>query len=494
MAGTRTRRRYAATAVALAAASVLAACGGDGDDDLAPPDDSAPGETTSDAPPETASESASEAPTAPGPDVPADEVPLPELEGYADLSGQAVEIATSWSGDRLATFERVLAAFEEATGADVQHLGAGGDPTTALTESVEDGRPPDVALVRDPGLLQDLATDGAIVPLADETVAAVQESYGPAWVELGTHDDELYGVWFEAESKSTVWYDTALYEEAGVEEPRTWDEFVAAIGTLSAAGTPALSVGVDIGWPLTDWFENVYLASAGPEMYDRLADHEIPWTDPSVVEALEMLAEVWGDEDLLLPGGPSRTYPEAVSSVFGDPPQAATMVGGDYVRGAIIGQTDSVLGEDAAFYGWPGVDGPSRSVVGSASGVVAFDDEEGTQELVRYLASPEAADLWIRLGGSTSPNADADLDLYTDPAARAVAEHLSGAEVFRVDLSDQVHSSFGASTAQGMWPILIDFFTDPSDPEATAQELEDAAATGDANARIEDEDAEDAED
>ncbi|MGO1584318.1 MAG: hypothetical protein ACTHXO_14005, partial [Actinomycetaceae bacterium] len=141
-----------------------------------------------------------------------------------------------------------------------------------------------------------------------------------------------------------------------------------------------------------------------------------------------------------------------------------------------------------------GVDGPSRSVVGSASGVVAFDDEEGTQELVRYLASPEAADLWIRLGGSTSPNADADLDLYTDPAARAVAEHLSGAEVFRVDLSDQVHSSFGASTAQGMWPILIDFFTDPSDPEATAQELEDAAATGDANARIEDEDAEDAED
>ena len=40
------------------------------------------------------------------------------------------------------------------------------------------------------------------------------------------------------------------------------------------------------GWTLTDWFENVYLSQAGPENYDKLPKHEIPWTDPSVEEAL----------------------------------------------------------------------------------------------------------------------------------------------------------------------------------------------------------------
>ena len=57
--------------------------------------------------------------------------------------------------------------------------------------------------------------------------------------------------------------------------------------------TPWSIAGAD-GWTLTDWFENVYLSQAGPEMYDQLTNHEIPWTDPSVEEALNTLAtEGW---------------------------------------------------------------------------------------------------------------------------------------------------------------------------------------------------------
>jgi len=49
------------------------------------------------------------------------------------------------------------------------------------------------------------------------------------------------------------------------------------------------SIGGADGWTLTDWFENVYLRTAGPEKYDQLTAHEIPWTDQSVVE--EMLTK-----------------------------------------------------------------------------------------------------------------------------------------------------------------------------------------------------------
>ena len=94
---------------------------------------------------------------------------------------------------------------------------------------------------------------------------------------------------------------------------------------------------------------------------------------------------------------------------------------------------------------------------------------------MRYLASPEAANLWIEHGG-TSPNRDSDLDLYGSVSARWAAEQLRDAEVFRFDLSDAAPSSFGGAGPSGMWGILLDFLADPSDPVATAQELEDAAA------------------
>ncbi|WP_262391711.1 hypothetical protein [Nocardiopsis sp. CNR-923] len=101
---------------------------------------------------------------------------------------------------------------------------------------------------------------------------------------------------------------------------------------------------------LTDWFENVYLQTAGPEMYDQLAAHEIPWTDPSVGVALETLAEVWGQERLLAGGteGTLQTdFPTSVVNVFSDDPDAAMVVGADFVASVVSDSTNATVGGDA---------------------------------------------------------------------------------------------------------------------------------------------------
>jgi alpha-glucoside transport system substrate-binding protein len=324
--------------------------------------------------------------------------------------------------------------------------------------------------------MEQLALDESIVPLDDEVAGEVDANYAQTWADLGSVDGDLYGVWVQASSKSIVWYNTAVYADAGVSEPQTWDEFGAGLRAVSDSGVPGLSLGADIGWPLTDWFENVYVRTAGPEMYDRLADREIPWTDPSVVEALEYLAEVWGDPDLLLPDAVDTSFPDSVTAVFTDPPEAGTVVGPDYTAGNIAYQTTAVVGEDASSFPWPSMNDSPPTVTGSGTLAVAFDGSEGTQALMRYLASPEAANVWIERGGITSPNRNTDLDLYGDLNARRVAEQLIDAQVFRYDLSDTAPSSFGGSVPGGMWDILLDFLADPSDPAATAEELEDAAA------------------
>lgn len=400
---------------------------------------------------------------------------------YPDLSGTTLNVASDWSGGEQENFEKVLAGFEEATGATVTYTSLGNNVATALGTQIEGGQPPNIALIPQPGLVQELAGDGSIVPLADDVMTTVSDNYAQTWIDLATIDGETYGVWFKAANKSTVWYNVELYDAAGVSTPETWEDFESTLQTLADSGVSGISVGADVGWPLTDWFENVYLRTAGPEMYDQLTNHEIPWTDPSVEEALNVMATIWGNDAIMQPDGAQRTFPDSVTAVFGDSPAAATVYEGDFVAGNIGDQTSAVVGEDAKFYAFPSINGSAPSVMGAGNMAVAFDDDEATQALMKYLASPEAANVWIPLGGFTSPNQNADMSRYPDETSLQIAEELVGAEVFRFDMSDLVPSEFGGTEGQGMWQIFIDFYQNPTDIEGTMNALEEAATAAYAN-------------
>jgi len=92
-----------------------------------------------------------------------------------------------------------------------------------------------------------------------------------------------------------------------------------------------------------------------------------------------------------------------------------------------------------------------------------------------YLASPEAATIWVKLGGFTSPNKNVSMSAYPDATSKQIAEALIGAKTFRFDMSDQAPSAFGGTPGAGEWKILLDFYKNPSDVQGTAQALEAAA-------------------
>ncbi|MDP9800793.1 alpha-glucoside transport system substrate-binding protein [Arcanobacterium wilhelmae] len=436
-------KRATSLAALVATTALLAACGGTA--------------------PNTTSSSASGAPAT-------------EVKGdYPDLTGETISVASDWSGAEQENFQKVLDGFAKATGAKVTYTSLGNNVATALGTQIEGGKPPSVALIPQPGLLKQLAAKGSIKPLSAEVSDAVAKNYAQTWADLSTVDDKNYGVWFKAANKSTIWYNTKLYEEAGATAPATWEDFTKTLKTLSDSGYAGISIGADVGWPLTDWFENVYLRTAGPEKYDQLTEHKIPWTDPSVKEALDVLSKLWGDSALIQPGGAQRTFPDSVTAVFGEKPAAATVYEGDFVAGNITSQTKSKVGTDAKLYPWPSINGSKPSVMGAGNVAVAFDENKGTQALMKYLASPEAANTWIALGGFTSPNKNADMNLYPDEISRQIADELVNAEVFKFDMSDLVPSAFGGTEGQGMWQIFIDFYQKPADVEGTMAALEKAA-------------------
>lgn len=396
---------------------------------------------------------------------------------FPDLTGQSIQVAGVWTGSGQEDFETVLRDFEELTGAKVTFFSTGDDIATIIGTQLEGGQPPDVAMLPQPGLLVEFARRGALQPIEDIAGDLVTDNFASVWRDLGTVDDVLYGVWFKAANKSLLWYNADVFAEAGATPPNNWDELLVAAQTLYDYGITPFSVGGNSAWTLTDWFENVYLHSAGPEMYDKLTNHEIPWTDDSVKEALTYLTTVWQPE--WMAGGVQGTleanHPTGVTRPFLDEPLAAMAYGADFSAGAIGNETNSELGTTARFMPFPSIDGSSPAVVGGGDVAVLFIDSEAGREFIRYLSSARPAELWASLGGFTSPNQAVDLAAYPTDISRQTAEALQNADTFRFDLSDLQPSVFGGTPGQGLFGIMQEFVR-TLDVDATAAALEQAAS------------------
>jgi len=393
-----------------------------------------------------------------------------------DVSG-TLAVTAIWSGIEQESFQAVIDGFTEAnSGVTVKYTSGGDQLPTQLSTAVEGGNPPDIAFLGQPGLVRDFVEKDALQPL-DFAREDVETNLGDSAVQLGSVDDTLYGFLFKAANKSLVWYNVAAFEDAGVEPPATWDDFLAAAGTIGESGIPAFSIGGADGWTLTDLFENIYLRTAGPEKYDQLAAHEIPWTDQSVKDALAEMAKVVGNGDNIAGGtsGALQTdFPTSVSNVFSESPKAAQVIEGDFVPGAV----DSGLEPETDYnvFDFPAINDSAPSVVGGGDTVVMFKDSPAAQAFIRYLTTVEAAEIWAGRGGFGSLNQDLDTGTYPDAIQQTAAGALSEAEVFRFDLSDLQPAAFGGTVGQGLFKLFQDFVQNPDDVDGITQQMEDAAA------------------
>jgi ABC-type glycerol-3-phosphate transport system substrate-binding protein len=439
MIGTRTRRATLAAIAALGLA--VAACGGE-------------------------DESSSTA------------TPSATAAGDRSISG-SVSIIGVWTGDEQESFQAVLDGFEERyPNVTVKYTSAGDNVPTVLGTAVEGGNPPDLAAIAQPGVIAQFQAKGALQPI-EFARSDIEAGYPADFVKLGTLEGKLYSFVFKAANKSTVWFNVEAFENAGIQPPGNWNQFLENADTLKASGVRAYSIGGADGWTLTDLFENIYLRQAGPERYDELADHEIEWTDQSVKDALTTMAQVLGDADNIAGGtrGALQTdFPTSVSNVFRDSPKAAQVIEGDFVPGVVASKTSLKPNTGYDVYPFPAIGGGGSAVVGGGDSIVLFNDSPAAQALVKYLASSDAAAIWVRRGGFSSPNKQVPASAYPDDMTRTTATAIASADTFRFDMSDLAPAAFGGTAGQGEWKLLQDFLSEPSDVDGIARRLESAAA------------------
>lgn len=395
-----------------------------------------------------------------------------------DVSG-TVSVVGIWTGDEQRSFQAVIDAFNERyPDVRVRYTPAGDNVPTVVGTAVEGGNPPDVATIAQPGLIEEFQQQGALRPIdyASDTIA---ENYSPDFARLGTIDGRLYSFVFKGANKSLVWFNVSAFDNAGVDEPETWDDLLAAARTIRASGVPAWSIGGADGWTLTDIFENIYLRQAGPEKYDQLSRHEIPWTDASVREALRTMALILGDRSNIVGGtsGALETeFPAAVENVFVDPPRGAMIIEGDFVPGVVAESTSLRAGTGYDAFTFPSIDDSPPMVVGGGDSIATFRDTPAVRAFVEFLASEDGARVWAARGGFSSPNRNIGEDVYPDALTGEIATAIAEADTFRFDMSDLAPAAFGGTPGQGEWKILQDFLANPDDVNGTATALENAAA------------------
>jgi len=413
--------------------------------------------------------------------------------------GGSVSLWAEWSSNEQNAFQGALQPYQTQSGTTVNYSSKGSNIDTVLEAAVAGGAPPDIALIPDPGTLQTLAKQGKITDLTS-ILGGLSSNYGSAWNTLASYNGKLYGVWFKGANKNTIWYNPAEFAAAGLSSPpTTWEELIQDAGTLKAAGVTPFSLCTDVGWPVADFWQNVYLKTAGAAMYNQLSAHSIKWTDASVTTAFTTMAQLVGTPTNLaggLQGSLSNPYPACVDKVFpkaGAQPKAAMVFEGDFVSLEITGNstnyTPGTTGSGGAactadpaktpcysFFDFPApsADSANKSAIQGAGDVaVMLKDTPQSEALMKYLAGPDGAAIWAHLGGFASPNNKVPTSAYPDPVSKGIAQALVGASSFVFSLDD-----LQGTWEKNMWQDLLDFLKNPSNVSTIETTMDQQATAG----------------
>jgi alpha-glucoside transport system substrate-binding protein len=398
--------------------------------------------------------------------------------GSTQSIGGSVSVWAVWSGAEQAAFTQVLSGFQQAYGVQGQFQSKGDALPTVLGTAIAGGSPPDVAILPQPGLLHDLVGKNALKPIDSFVGDSLSTDFASVWKKLGTDSGKLYGVYFKAANKSTVWYNVKTFQAAGIANPpKTFDELLTDMATLKQFGIAPFSMCGGSGWTLTDWFENIYIRTAGVDKYNALAAHSIPWTDPTVVTAFTFMQKIFGDATNMLggtQGAVSTVFPDCVSPVFGASPKAAMVFEGDFVGSVISALSGSPQpATDFDYFAFPSINGSPPSVSGGGDVAVMLKDTPQSEALMKYLASPAAGTIWAKLGGFTSPNKRVDPSNYPNAIAkRAAGDLLSAGDNVAFDMSDQAPAAFGGTAGSGEWADLQNYIRNTADVTGALAKLE----------------------
>lgn len=266
----------------------------------------------------------------------------------------------------------------------------------------------------------DWAKEGVLRPLNDLYVKnGWDKALAPQLLAFVKSGDDYISLPINMHRQNWVWANKAVFDKAGLAEPKSWDELIAAGQKLKEAGVIPLAIG-DEPWQILEVFEAILVDVNGPDFYKKavidLDDGAL--SSDQMVDAFDKLRQVRG---LVDDGFTGRDWAVATGMVASG--KAAMQVMGDWAKGEFLAK-GMKPGVDFLCFPTPAAT-PNYKFVIDAFGVFKSDDPvvvAGQDAWAESIMDPEVQTNFNKIKGSIPARSDVPVDDFDDCAKRSFAD------------------------------------------------------------------------
>lgn len=368
-------------------------------------------------------------------------------------------------------YEEVAAAFEEANPGTTIEISAlpHEDMLTRLNAAFQSGDVPDVYMERGGGELADHVEAGLTMDLSEGAADTIEKIGGS--VAGWQVDGATYALPFSV-GVVGFWYNTELFEQAGITEaPTTMEELDAAVQALKDAGIQPISVGAGDTWPAAHYWYYLAVRECGQDVLTD-AVTSLDFSDECFVRAGEDLEAFIGTEPFNegFLATPAQVGPASASGLLASE-QVAMELAGHWEPGVMQGLTEGGegLGEKTGWFAFPSVEGgegaPDAALGGGDAWACSADAPPVCVDFVNYLLSDE-----VQTGF-----AERDMGLPTNPAATGAVSDPALADLIAVrDSAPYVQLYFDTAFGENVGGAMNDAIALMFAGQGSAQDVVDA--------------------
>lgn len=186
------------------------------------------------------------------------------------------------SEDTVAFFKAVVEAYEAANpdiNIEVETRPGGGDGDNIIKSRLATGSMADIFVYNSGSLFQALKPERTLMDLSDlPAQERIIDSFKPT---VTAPNGKVYGVPVGTTMGGGIFYNIGIYEELGLEVPKSWDEFIANADAIKAAGKVAVAGTFKDTWTsqlfvLADYFN---VQAAEPDFAERYTNNQAKYAE-----------------------------------------------------------------------------------------------------------------------------------------------------------------------------------------------------------------------
>lgn len=319
-------------------------------------------------------------------------------DSSSSAGGSEKKVLEFWHidpGEKEKIYEEAVARFEENNpDVDVKVLRIPNDAyKQKLSVAMSGGNPPDVFHSWGGGWLKQFVDQDKVMDL---TEGIDSSKFNELALANGTFEDRVYGLPLGL-SIDVVFYNKEIFDQYGLEEPETYEEWLTIIDTLNENEIIPIALANKTKWPGAYYLMNFASREAGPELFDSAFNREGKgFDDEAYVQAGRYIQEMV-EKDAFNEGFNGVPYDEGTGRQLLYSGQAAMM---DMTISFLnnVRSEAPEFEEKLDFFVFPKVEGGEgdQTHVGAATGPVwsaAANSEhpELAKELIKELTSEETA-------------------------------------------------------------------------------------------------------